>query len=431
MKSLGGGLCAIAISLSWAASSAEESPTLTLPEAHETALRNHPRIKVADLVALGARQVTRQVQSAFYPMLSANAVAVGTADSNTRLAAIGSLNNPTVFDRNAEGLVISLLITDFGRTANLAASAKLRAQAEQNNAQATREQILLAVDGAFYAALQAQAVTLVADQTVATRKLFLEQVSALASNKLRSELDVSFARVNFEDARLLLSKSRNDLQAAAAQLSTLLGLPQPRSYRLIEEPLPADASTNVSDLVQQALGARPDLIALRNQQEGARRFARAERGLHYPTISAVGAAGVVPVHDPALPDRYAAAGVVLSVPLFTGGLYAARQREAELKAQAAAEAVRDAQNNVVRDVHITFLNTQNAFERWRIAGQLLETAKASFDLAQARYNTGLSSIVELNQAELNEIAAEITFATTRYEYLLQRSALAFQIGALR
>ena len=146
--------------------------------------------------ALAARQVTRQFRSAFFPTLSANVVAVGTANENTRLSAIGALNNPGIFDRNAEGLMLSQLITDFGRTANLTGSAKLRAQAEANNAQATREQILLAVDGAFFAGQQAQSVTRVAEQTVAARQVFLDQVSVMASNKLRSDLDVSFARVN-------------------------------------------------------------------------------------------------------------------------------------------------------------------------------------------------------------------------------------------
>ena len=144
-------------------------------------------------------------------------------------AAIGALNNPSIFDRNAEGLVLSQLITDFGRTANLSGSAKLQAQAEADNAQATREQILLAVDASFFAAQQAQSVTRVAEQTVATRQVFLDQVSALATNKLRSDLDVSFARVNVDDAKLLLSKAQNDVQAEFARLANLMGLREPKT----------------------------------------------------------------------------------------------------------------------------------------------------------------------------------------------------------
>jgi outer membrane protein len=415
----------------WFVGRAEDPPSITLQQAHETALRNHPQISVADLKVLAARQVTRQVQAGFWPNLSANVVAVGTADDNTRLGAIGGLNNPLILNRNAEGLILSQLITDFGRTANLSGSARLHAQAEANNAQATREQILLAVDGAFFAAQQAQAVMHVAQQTVATRQTFLDQVSALATNKLRSELDLGFARVNLEEGKLLLSRAQNDLQAAFAQLATVMGLRDAKIYRLVEQPLPPAVSTNVSEFVQQALGARPELLSLRNSREAALKFARAEKALHYPTISAIASAGVIPIGDSQLPDNYAAAGLSLSLPLFAGGYYSARQHEAELRAQAAQESLRDAENTIVRDVRVTWLNAQNAYERLQITRKLLDNAQQAFDLAQARFKTGISSIVEFNQAQLSLIQAQISYASTQYDYLVQRSALSFQTGALQ
>ena len=421
---------AVVLGFTFASANAQDSPQLTLPEAHEAALLSHPQISVADLKALAARQVTRQFRSAFFPTLYGSVMSVGTANDNTRLAAIGGLNNPSIFYRNAEGLVLSQLITDFGRTANLTSSAKLRAQAEANNAQATREQILLAVDGAFFAAQQAQSVTRVAEQTVSARQLFLDHVSALATNKLRSELDVSFAKVNFDDGKLLLSKAQNDLQAAFAQLANLMGLRESKSYRLVEQPMPPEVSTNVSEFVQLALQSRPDLLSLRNSQEAALKFARAEKALHYPTLSAVGSAGVVHIGDSQLPNNYAAAGLSLTVPLYAGGLYSARQQEAELRARAADENLRDLENNVIRDVRIAWLSAQNAFDRLRITGELLDNAKQSFDLAQARYNNGISSIVEFNQAQLNLLSAQIAYANTQYEYLLRRSALSFQTGSL-
>jgi outer membrane protein len=411
-------------------SGAADLPTLTLQQAHENALHNHPLIRVGDLKTLIARQVVRETRAGFYPNISANVVAVGTAENNTRLSAIAALNNPAIFDRNAEGLMISQLITDFGRTANLTGSAKLQAEAAANNAKAARQQILLAVDGAFFSALQAQAVTRVAQQTVTNRQLFLDQVTALATNKLRSELDVSFARVNVEDARLLLVKAQNDLQAGFAQLSTLMGLPETKPYLLVEESLPPDVSTNVSDYVQQALRARPDLLSLQDKREAALKFARGERALSYPTISAVGSAGVSPIHDPQLSDGYAAAGLVLSLPLFAGGYYAAREEAATLQARADEESLRDMENNIIRDVHIAVLNSQNAYDRYVITEQLLDTAHQSYNLAQARYQNGLSSIVEFNQAELALVSAEIAHASTQYEYLVQRSALSYQTGAL-
>jgi outer membrane protein len=406
-------------------------PELTLPQAHEAALHNHPLIRVGELKALVAHEAVRQARAGFYPNLSANVVAVGTLDDNTRLAANGGLNNPSIFDRNAEGLMVTQLITDFGRTANLVGSAKLRAEAAANNAQATREQILLAVDGAFFAALQAQAVTHVAEQTVTNRQLFLEQVSSLATNKLRSELDVNFARVNVEEARLLLSKAQNDAEAALTQLSTLMGLREPKPFQLVEQSIPAALNTNVADSVQEALRSRPDLLSLRNQHDADIRYARSERAARYPVISAMGSAGVVPIHDEQLPDSYAAAGLVMSLPLFAGGYYSAREQAARLQAAADEELVRDFENNVIRDVRLAWLNANNAAERYRISGQILDASRTSFELARARYQNGLSSIVEFNQAELTLVSAELTYANTRYEYLLRRSALNFQTGTLR
>lgn len=410
---------------------AQTPQTLTLEEAHETALKNHPRISVAELTALATRQVERQARSGFFPNVSGNMVAVGAATRETRLAAIGALNNPSVFDRGAAGLMISQLITDFGRTANLTRSARYHAQAAEQNTQATREEILLEVDGAYYSALEAQAVTRVAQQTLNTRQLLLDQVKAQATNQMKSALDVSFSQVNLEDARLLLSKAQNDLQAAFAQLSAVLGLPEARTYQLVEQPLPPPVATNVSDFVQLGLRSRPDVQRLHDEKEAELSFARAERDARYPAVAAVGAAGASPIHDEQIPDSYAAAGVTVTVPLYAGGLYTARQKEAELRAQAAGEAIRDLEDSVIRDVRVAWLNSQNAYERYRISGDLLANARQSLDLAQARFGAQLSSIVELNQAELNEIQAEITYASTQYEYLLQRSTLSFQTGTLK
>ena len=412
-------------SATWAA---DAGKALTLQEARETALKNHPKITVADLKAMAAREVVRQAQSSYYPNISANVVAVGTADKNTRLAASGGMNNPSIFERNAEGITISQVITDFGRTANLSSAAKLRTQAEESNALATRAQILVQVDAAYYAALQAQAIALVARETVTNRTLFLEQVSTLASNKLRSDLDVSFARVNLEEGRLFLSKSENDYQSGLAGLSTLMGFREPQSYDLLEASTPPNTQTNVSSVIAQALEQRPELQRLRREREAAYKFAKAERALQYPTISAVGNAGIVPIRESQLPERYAAAGVTLTLPLFAGNFYSAKEKEAALKAEATDAALRDEENNVIREIRITWLNVQNTLERLRIAGQLRENAVLAYDLAKARYDAGASSIVELNRAQLNKISAEITAATTKYDYLLLLSVLAYQSG---
>jgi len=401
---------------------------LTLTEAHQLALQNHPQIAAADYRTLAAEQVVIEARSSFFPSVNLYGSAVGADSQSTRIMA-GGLNNPSVFDRAAEGLGLNQLITDFGRTANLTASSRFQAQAEHNRAAATREQVLLQVDVNYFGVLQAQAVLHVARQTLDMRQLLLDQVSLLASNKLKSDLDVSFARVALEEGRLLVQRAGSDADAALASLSTALGFHEQRVFQPVEQPPPLTAAiNNVPELIETALHDRPELASLRNEQAAALRFARAQRDARYPVISAVGAVGNSPTHDDRLPDNYAAGGIQLNMPLFAGGLYAARQHEAELRTRADAEVLRDSEDSVIRDVRIACLNVDNAEERLRITEQLLNHAAEAFDLAQARYKVGSSSIVELSQAQLAYTAAQIANTNARYEVLMQQANLNYQIG---
>jgi outer membrane protein len=406
---------------------AQDVRQLTLRQAQDLAIKNHPRITQAELIALAAKQVVREARSAFFPSISADATAVDSTANNTRIAA-GGLNNPLILSREAEGINISQLITDFGRTANLTASSKLQARAQEQNTLATRAEILLAVNSAYYNALQAQSILAVAKQTVATRQLTFDQVSELATNKLKSGLDVSFARVDLASGKLLLANANNDLQASFATLSNVLGERAQTNFLLVEEPVPIGAVPDDSELIQTALRDRPDLSQLRFQRDAAGRFARAEKDLSYPTISAVGSAGILPVHDPVMRDNYAAAGVNVSIPIFEGMLFSAREKEAQLRARATDETLRDAENNVIRDVRIAALNLSYAAEQMTLTAELLASANEAFDLAQARLNVGSSSIVELSQAELNQTEAQIAQAKAKYEFQTRKSILNFQLG---
>ena len=155
--------------------------TLSLPAARALALKMHPSITSAELRALAAKEVTTEVRAGFFPIISANATAVGTGETVTRLAS-GTLSNSQIYDHVGVGATVSQLITDFGRTANLTEAAKLRARAADSNLAVVRAQLLLAVDSAYFTALEARAVKAVAAKTLANRQLLFEQITALAQN---------------------------------------------------------------------------------------------------------------------------------------------------------------------------------------------------------------------------------------------------------
>jgi outer membrane protein len=403
---------------------------LTLVDATKLALQNHPQIASANYLALAAQEVEKETRAGYYPNANLYANAVGANEEGTRIMA-GGLNNPSVYDRDAGGLAVSQLITDFGRTANLTASSKFKAQAENQTANATREQVLLRVNVSYFGTLGAQAVLHVAQQTVETRQLLLDQVSLFASNKLKSELDVSFARVAVQESELLLQKAQNNVDDAMTSLSTALGYRNPRAFQLVESPPLVAANTNdVSQLVETALTERPELLSLRNEHDAAQRFAKSERDSRLPTVSAVGVAGASPNHDSHLPDNYAAGGIQLSMPLFAGGYYTARQHAAELQAQADSELVRALEDDIVRDVHIAWLDVNNALVQLHTTEELAQNAAEAYDLAEARYKIGSSSMVELSQAQLSLTSAQIANANARYNVLIQQANLDYQTGAL-
>jgi outer membrane protein len=337
-----------------------------------------------------------------------------------------------VYDRGAGGVQVNQLITDFGRTANLTASSKDQALAEIQNASATREQVLLQADISYFSAVEAQAVLGVAKQTLDTRQMLATQITALATNKLRSELDVSFAQVEEQQAQLLVERAQNDADAAMATLSTALGYTEFHQFQLdAQTPTTNIVSADVDSLVQTALSRRPELLSLRADHEAATRYAKSQRDSRLPTINAVGVAGDAPWRDSHLSEDYAAGGVQLSLPLFAGGLYVARQREAELKAQADDEMLRTVENNVIRDVRIAWLDVNDAIEQLHTTVELAANAADAFTLAQARYQGGLSSIVELSDAQLNLTSAQISEANARYNVLIEQANLSYQIGMIQ
>ncbi len=408
----------------------EHSEPLSLEQAVETAQRNHPQYAAAQLQAFLAQEFVKETRAGYFPTANGYITGAGATTEGTRILA-GGINNPSIYDRAAGGVVVSQLITDFGRTGNLTASAKAQARGAAAGAESTREQVVLNAETSYFAALQAQSVLAVARQTLTSRQLVMSQVKSLAENKLKSSLDVSFAQVAVEEADLLVQQSQGQLESAMASLSTALGYRRQHAFALTDVPQPAGAPAAVEDLIDTALRSRPDLLRLRDQRDAEQSAANAERDANYPTLAAVGTAGSAPWRDAHLPANYAAGGVQLSIPIFAGGAFVAREHEARIRAQVADEALREAEDNVARDVRVAWVGVNTALQRLRTTEQLVKHASEAFDLAQARYKFGSSSVIELSEAQLSQTSAAITHANARYDTLIEKAVLDYQIGAIK
>jgi outer membrane protein len=412
----------------------ETGPALSLQDAEAMALKNHPQVLASQALSLRADQITTQARSAYYPALNGE-VTGAQANVNSRLGA-GVVNDPRLFNHFGSGLTLSQLISDSGRTPNLVANARLQAQASREDYRATRYDVLLGVEQAYYEVLLAQQLVKVSEQTVAARQTVVNQVSELFRNKLKSQVDLSFAQVNLTDAKLMLLRARDRVAAGYASLGQALGAQESIPYQLTDAPAPPNPPDSPDPLITQAFRRRPELASLRLQKEADQKFVYAERDLRRPTVSLTAVGGALPYINPGnanadIPDSYEAAAINVQIPVFNGHLFSARRQAAEYQLQATNQRVRDLQDRIARDVRAYWERARTSFEAISATEELIQQANMALDLAQGRYNLGLASIVELTQAQLGQTQAQVENVNAKYEYQEAYAALQYTLGSLQ
>ncbi len=262
--------------------------------------------------------------------------------------------------------------------------------------------------------------------TVSARQLLISHRAS--QNQLKSQLDVSFADVNVSEAKLLLIRAQEAVQSAQAELGQALGSDQPADYQLVEDP-PSGPPAKADDWVEQAIANRPE-GELKFARDSAYKFFDAEKISRVPPpLKCVG--GFLPYINATVPAEYESIAANVSIPVFNGHLFSARREAAHQRALESDQHLRDQQQRIARDVRVAWAGAYTAFQRIDVTAQFLRQAALALELAQGRYNLGLSSIVELTQSQLNVTQAAIENLSAKYDYETQYPALQYTIGALR
>jgi outer membrane protein len=406
--------------------------SITRSDAERIALKNNPRITASRLLALAAGQVTRETRSGELPQISV-AITAERAEDGSRIGA-ESLTDSRLYTHAGTGGSLSQLITDFGHTRDLVATSKLRQRAQDQTALATEQDVLLATDQAFYRLLNAQSLLDVAKATVAARGDVQNLTSALTKSALKSDLDLNIASADLSQSQLMELDAENGVASASAAVAAVLAAPADTVYLAVEDsdgtpPPPPDRSAAINASAQTQ---RPDLQALRSNAAADQKFAAAQKLQYLPTVSALATGGITPVAPDGVfvPNWYAAAGVSLTLPLFTGFRIDAQAQEARLREKAAEKQAQELSDTIGRDVRVAVLNAQTAFRRIGVADQFRKQTAQALALAQTRYKLGLSSIVELSQAQLQSTQAAVAAVNARYDYLLALRSLDYARGQL-
>src|SRR6185295_16897164 len=106
-----------------------------------------------------------------------------------------------------------------------------------------------------------------------------------------------------------------------------------------------------------------------------------------------------------------------SIPFLNGGLYAARREEAEYRARQSEKEAEVIALQIASGVRVAWIDADNAWRRLDITTKLVDQAATTLRLANARYEIGLSGILELTQAQLAQTSAQLAAASAKYDYL--------------
>ena len=353
---------------------------------------------------MAAGQVTRQTRSNELPQIYGQ-ITAEKAEDGSRIGA-GSLTDSRLYTHAGGGGTFSQLITDFGHTRDLVATNRLQQKAQDKTTIATQQDVLMATDAAFYRLLNAQSLLEVAKVAVAARGDVQKLTSALTRSALKSTLDLNIASADVSQSQLLQLDAENAVASASAALAAVLAAPPDTVYAAVEDstaaPPPPPAPDSSPALNAEAQKQRPDLQALQLNAQASAKFAHAQQLQHLPNITA----------------------------LATGFRINAQAEEARLRQKATEKQAQELSDTIARDIRFAVLNAGTSFRRIAVADQFRVQAAQAFALAQTRYKLGLSSIVELSQAQLQSTQAAVTAVNARYDYLLALRSLDYARGQL-
>ncbi len=404
---------------------------LTLAEAERIALANHPDIKASVFDELAATEAVNVAKAGYKPQAYGEA-AQAFAPGGTRVAAYNAITDPTIVQRTALGVGITQYISDFGRTGDLVQAAEFDVRTHTAAADRTRDLVVLKVTQAYFDVLRANALLVVANQTSAERRTLLHQVGALQHAGLRSTLDVAIASRDVASADQLVLDARNRRLDAFAELTEALGSSDYSIYRLADVDRLPDVPADFTALETAAANGNPQLIESQAAEYASRARELAAARLSAPTVTGYGFFGGAPIRESnvSFPSPYAAAGVNLTVPIYTGGSIQAQRREARDAAAAAYQASRAVRNRLLRDVRVAYEDLKTARGNVDVNDRLLQTADEALHDTTVRYRIGLSTIVDVSEAELARTQAAIAETNAKYDFVLRHAELEFATGLI-
>jgi outer membrane protein len=397
---------------------------LELAQIVDLALSNNPLTRATWLEARISEASLGSARAAYLPTAALDA-SLSRARTSPTTSAVTALNGPV--------LSLDYLLFDFGGRNAAAETARQTLIAADYAHNQSIQDVILAVEQAYYDYLDAKALLTAQAATIKERQTSLDSADARHRAGVATIADVLQARTAFAQAQLTYETIEGNLRRLQGNIATEMGLPASTPFEVGELPedVPAQkVNEAVESLMAHAVTDRPDLAAARAAVESARAHVQAVRAQGLPSVGIGASAG--PYFTNGLSQRTSlySAGISVHVPLFTGFRTTYDVRAAELETKLAGENARGLEQQIDLQVWTSYYALQTALQRLTTSRALLRDASESADVATGRYRAGIGSILDLLTAESALENARAEEVQARADWFLSVAQLGHDTGTL-
>ncbi|HZV36842.1 MAG TPA: TolC family protein [Verrucomicrobiae bacterium] len=322
-----------------------------------------------------------------------------------------------------------------GAVINRMRIAKLNKQSRMLDYQATVNRVIMDVRIAFYDILRSQS-----DINVHQRAVdFLQRQAEYEQQRLQvgtgQKLNAMRANVELSLEQAALIEAQNAFRNASLHLGELLNIPSgqagmPFTVQGQLEILPSAFSEE--QCVVNAMEHRPELQVSENEIEVQKKQYIIDRSAILPHVNLFAGYDWISEPDRALPQSYYdgyTMGVGVSWNIFDGFAAKGRMRETHARMEEAEIAESALKNGIRAEVARAFHDLQRALDTVQSQRENMDLAAQSLSLAQANFEQGLITQLDLLQSRLDLTRAQSVELNARFDYNSAMARLERAMGA--